>query len=183
MTLDRMRKFDEFCGMAYQKALRFAKSIVREPEEAADILQEAFVKAYRAYEKTDELPTGPNWLYQIIRRVHIDRIRARNRRVQTVSLQETALTHPGFEPIDPDSDIERTVMAQVPDTEFEELLSSLTPDEERALRLSLREDITDVEMARQMNCSRTSFKRKMAVARRRLVQAVRTSGAVPAPGT
>jgi len=180
MTLDRMRRFDEFCGTAYQKALRFARGIVREPEEAADILQEAFVKAFRAYEKTDELPSGPNWLFQIIRRVHIDRIRARNRRVQTVSLQETAVSHPGFEPIDPSVDIERTVMEIVPNLEIERLIATLTPDEQHAIHLGLRDDITDIEMARQLKCSRASFKRRFAAARRHLIQAVRVSGAITA---
>lgn len=51
--------------------------MLRDPELAADLTQDAFIRAYRAYADLDDLSKARAWLYQIAHRVALDEIRRR----------------------------------------------------------------------------------------------------------
>ena len=51
--------------------------MLRDPELAADLTQDAFIRAYRAYADLDDLAKARAWLYQIAHRVALDEIRRR----------------------------------------------------------------------------------------------------------
>src|SRR5215212_6020885 len=49
--------------------------MLRDPELAADLTQDAFVKAYRNYNTLEKAENARAWLYQIAHRVALDHIR------------------------------------------------------------------------------------------------------------
>src|SRR5512144_1015803 len=49
--------------------------MLRDPELAADLTQDAFVKAYRAYNALEKPENARAWLYQIAHRVALDDLR------------------------------------------------------------------------------------------------------------
>ena len=51
--------------------------MLRDPELAADLTQDAFVKAYRNYDTLEKPENARAWLYQIAHRVALDDIRRR----------------------------------------------------------------------------------------------------------
>lgn len=51
--------------------------MLRDPELAADLTQDAFVKAYRAYDTLQKDENARAWLYQIAHRVALDDLRRR----------------------------------------------------------------------------------------------------------
>jgi RNA polymerase sigma-70 factor (ECF subfamily) len=51
--------------------------MVREPELAADLAQDTFVKAYRAFDSLEDPDHARAWLYQIAHRVALDEFRRR----------------------------------------------------------------------------------------------------------
>jgi RNA polymerase sigma-70 factor (ECF subfamily) len=51
--------------------------MLRDPELAADLTQDAFVKAYRAYDTLEKGENARAWLYQIAHRVALDDLRRR----------------------------------------------------------------------------------------------------------
>lgn len=51
--------------------------MVRDPELAADLTQDAFVKAYRAQDSLEKPENARAWLYQIAHRVTLDELRRR----------------------------------------------------------------------------------------------------------
>src|SRR3972149_11809754 len=51
--------------------------MIRDPELAADLAQDAFVKAYRAYDTLERGENARAWLYQIAPRVALDALRRR----------------------------------------------------------------------------------------------------------
>jgi RNA polymerase sigma-70 factor (ECF subfamily) len=51
--------------------------MLRDPELAADLTQDAFIRAYRAYADLDDLNKARAWLYQIAHRVALDELRRR----------------------------------------------------------------------------------------------------------
>ena len=51
--------------------------MLRDPELAADLTQDAFIRAYRAHADLDDPSKARAWLYQIAHRVALDEIRRR----------------------------------------------------------------------------------------------------------
>jgi RNA polymerase sigma factor (sigma-70 family) len=51
--------------------------MLREPELAADLTQDAFIKAYKNYDTLEKPENARAWLYQIAHRVALDEIRRR----------------------------------------------------------------------------------------------------------
>ncbi len=74
----------EFAPQLYSAALR----MTRNPADAEDIVQETFLKAYRAY---DTFTAGTNlkaWLYRILTNTYINKYRKEQRRPSEVELGE-----------------------------------------------------------------------------------------------
>jgi RNA polymerase sigma-70 factor, ECF subfamily len=51
--------------------------MLRDPDLAADLTQDAFIKAYRAYDSLEKNENARAWLYQIAHRVALDELRRR----------------------------------------------------------------------------------------------------------
>ncbi len=60
-------------GEIYAYVLR----MIRDPEIAADFTQDAFVKAYRAYDSLEKPENARAWLYSIAHRIVLDELRRR----------------------------------------------------------------------------------------------------------
>ncbi|HSJ71131.1 MAG TPA: sigma-70 family RNA polymerase sigma factor [Acidimicrobiia bacterium] len=74
----------EFAPQLYSAALR----MTRNPADAEDVVQETFLKAYRAY---DSFEAGTNlkaWLYRILTNTYINKYRKAQRRPNEVELGE-----------------------------------------------------------------------------------------------
>lgn len=50
----------------YQRCLRFARATLRNPDDAEDMVQEAFIRLYRALPQYEERARFESWLFQIL---------------------------------------------------------------------------------------------------------------------
>ena len=50
----------------YSRCLRFAQSMLRNPDDAEDMVQETFVRLYRALPRYEERQRFESWLFQIL---------------------------------------------------------------------------------------------------------------------
>jgi len=73
-----------FAPQLYSAALR----MTRNPADAEDVLQETFLKAYRAYHTFQEGTNLKAWLYRILTNTYINRYRKAQRRPTEVDLGE-----------------------------------------------------------------------------------------------
>jgi len=64
-------------GRHHAEIYAYLLRMLREPELAADLTQDAFIKAYRNYETLERPENARAWLYQIAHRVALDEIRRR----------------------------------------------------------------------------------------------------------
>jgi RNA polymerase sigma-70 factor (ECF subfamily) len=74
-----------------------AYRMLANPEDAKDISQEVFIKAYKNIHKFDEKSTFSTWIYRIAVNTCIDELRKRKQK-QTVSIEEEQQTQDGFVP-------------------------------------------------------------------------------------
>ena len=74
----------QFAPQLYAAAMR----MTRNPADAEDLVQETFLKAYRAYHTFTEGPNLKAWLYRILTNTYINRYRKLSRRPKEVDLGE-----------------------------------------------------------------------------------------------
>jgi RNA polymerase sigma-70 factor (ECF subfamily) len=92
-------RFYEPLVRAYERpALRAAVSLLGDPDEARDAVQDSFVRAYQALDKFDlERPFAP-WFFRILRNTCRDRLRLRKPRFELSALDRALTTEEGDGP-------------------------------------------------------------------------------------
>lgn len=138
--------------------LAYALRRVGDPEDAADVVAETFLIAWR---RLDEVPAGDGtrlWLYAVARRVLANQHRARQRRTRlgerlAESLRTELATHPA--PSGEAADILRA-------------MSELSDEDRELLLLVSWEELSPGEAARVLGISSLAARSRLHRARRRL---------------
>ena len=130
--------------------------MLRDPELAADLTQDAFVKAYRAYDSLQKPENARAWLYQIAHRVALDNLR-RNRIVRFVPLVgEARSTAPSAEHL---------VMDARLSGDLQRALERIPERQRAALLLAELHDLTGLELAAALGVSHVAARALLTRAR------------------
>jgi RNA polymerase sigma-70 factor (ECF subfamily) len=118
----------QYAPQLYSAALR----MTRNPADAEDVVQETFLKAYRAYHTFQEGTNLRAWLYRILTNTYINRYRKQQRRPSEVELGELEdfylykrMGEPGVSSASPSAESE--VLEQIVDSDVRDALDAL-PD-------------------------------------------------------
>src|SRR5207302_6410814 len=84
----------------HRRAYALALGVVRNPDDALDVVQDAFIKAHKHLDKFEGSASFYTWLYRIVMNLAIDHLR-KHRKVQPVELDENRLEAEGDEPLLP----------------------------------------------------------------------------------
>ena len=137
--------------------------MLRDPELAADLTQDAFVKAYRAYDALQKPENARAWLYQIAHRVALDDLR-RRRIVRFVPLVgETRSAAPSAEHL---------VMDARLSGDLQRALERIPDRQRSALLLAELHDLTGVELAAALGVSHVAARALLTRARESLRRAL-----------
>src|SRR5690348_9381146 len=137
--------------------------MVRDPELAAVLTQDAFVKAYKAYDSLEKPENARAWLYQIAHRVALDDLR-RKRIVRFIPLVgETRNTAPSAEHL---------VMEARLSGELQRALERIPERQRSALLLAELHDLTGLELAAALGVSHVAARALLTRARESLRQAL-----------
>src|SRR5436190_22255558 len=137
--------------------------MLRDPELAADLTQDAFVKAYRNYNVLHKPENARAWLYQIAHRVALDHIR-RQKIVRV--LPWTGESH-GSAP-----STERLVMDAHLSGDLQRALARIPERQRAALLLAEIHDLTGLELAAALGVSHVAARALLTRARESLRQAL-----------
>lgn len=154
-----------------ERAYRATFALVGNHEDAAEVSQEAFARAYRALDRFDpEEPFYP-WFYRILRNLAYDRLRRRRLEPQAVDFSAPG----GPERVqrreqDPASAAERREAAQA----LREALAGLPAQEREVTWLKVVEGLSYRAIAQQMGVSATTVASWVSAARRKLRQQLRS---------
>ena len=114
--------------------LRTARFLTRNSTEAEDLVQDSFLKAWRAFGSFREGTDIRAWLLTILRRTHIDHLRANGRHVHCLSLDQDAASLPESASTPAPKDLDgrwsddRQMVEQFGDETIVEALRSLPED-------------------------------------------------------
>ena len=159
-----------------QKVYAMALSMMRDPDQARDAVQDAFIKAYEHLDTFQGDSSFYTWFYRIAFNLCIDRAR-RARRFTQVEFDEALGPEDdaafemgpqrlGFDPAQAlhDQEIRRHVMAA---------LEELSPNHQTVLVLREVDGLTYKEIAEVMNCSIGTVMSRLFHARKRMQQLLR----------
>lgn len=137
--------------------------MVRDPELAADLTQDAFVKAYRNYDTLEKPENARAWLYQIAHRVALDEIRRR----KIIRFLPWSGESRGAAP-----SAEHTVMDLRLSGDLQRALDRIPERQRAALLLAELHDLTGLELAAALGVSHVAARALLTRARESLRQAL-----------
>lgn len=138
----------EYMGSLYSAALR----MTRNPSDAEDLVQETYLKAYRAFGSFQEGTNLKAWLYRILTNTFINSYRARRRRPEQTELDEVEDLYlyrrlGGLEAVSAGRSAEEEVLEHFTETEVKEAVESLPEQFRMAVLLADVEGFAYKEIA------------------------------------
>lgn len=152
---DREARFTALFESTHRALLAYAVRRVTEPADAADVVAESFLVAWR---RIDDVPGGDDarpWMFGVARRVLANARRGDRRRLALADRLRDHLTEVVPPSGDAGSDVERAV-------------ARLSDDDQELLRLVAWEELSREEIAVALGISRTAVRVRLHRARRRL---------------
>ncbi len=131
--------FEQLVRTYDQSVLRLAMNLLRSPEDARDVYQEAFLRVYRNLHTFRFDCSFHTWLYRIVTNICLDQLRKRKVRKEEPAVVETGDglvdRMDGFEEEGVDSNPERTMLNRQLHDRIETALEDLTPRERMVFEL------------------------------------------------
>jgi RNA polymerase sigma-70 factor (ECF subfamily) len=148
--------FQQIVDRTSQKLVRLGARIMGNQADAEDVVQEAYVKAYRALSagEFDRRASTATWLYRIVVNGAIDAKRSRTRRAEDSDVQ----TDVGW-------DGAAFVETRLALSELDDWLSELPPEQRAALVLQSMEGLNNSEIAQVLGISEGAVEQRLVRAR------------------
>jgi RNA polymerase sigma-70 factor (ECF subfamily) len=131
---------------------RLAYRMTGNQQDAEDVVQESFLRAYRQLEKFDERASFGTWLYRIVTNCSLDVVRARQRRSEHMApvsdtAEDPVLALPSHDPTP-----ERTALSSEVRERVAEAMNELSETERAAFVLRHYEGLRIDEVSRILEC-------------------------------
>jgi RNA polymerase sigma-70 factor (ECF subfamily) len=174
-SLDALRAGDraEFARLVeanYEMIYRLAIRMVNDPQDAEDILQETFLKAYRHLKGFDGRSSLSTWLYRIATNEAL--MFLRRKKLDTVSIDETSDTADGEqEPVqivDWCCMPEEEMMSSEAKSYLDQAVGKLAPNLRVVFVLRDVQGLDTQEVSQVLNLSETAVKTRLSRARMQL---------------
>jgi RNA polymerase sigma-70 factor (ECF subfamily) len=162
---------EDLFGKHHNEIYAYLIRMIRDPELAADLTQDAFVKAYRAYNNLEKPENARAWLYQIAHRVALDHIR----RQKIVRFLPWTGESRGAVP-----SAEHLVMEGRLSGDLQRALARIPERQRAALLLAEIHDLTGLELAAALGVSHVAARALLTRARESLRQALAAERAAEA---
>lgn len=161
--------FDELVRRTRRPAYRLARRITRNHEDADDVVQDSYVKAYRALPRFDLSRAFGPWFLTIVARTALSRIRQGARRA-TVPLDEPGAEGTTLADRLPDATLDPAGQQSLLDVE--RALERLSEEHRSILALRVEGDLPYAEIASALDIPVGTVMSRLARAREALLQEV-----------
>ncbi len=142
------------------RVFRMALRMLGNREDAEDVQQETFLRAYRGLRRFRRDASFGTWVYSIAARLCLSRMRGRRQRVEeTVGDLPASCPCPGCDP-------EEQVLTREEGARVKRALADLSPSDRLLIVLKHIEEFSHEEIARILGCSVESSRSRLARAKR-----------------
>lgn len=163
---------------SYRQAYNLAYRLAGNPGDAEDLLQDAYIRAYRFFDKYDRSLPFTSWLYRIITNVHIDSIR-KNSKFKLVSIdQQSEESDRSWEIVDQSQMPDKELMCSTLAEPLQNALQEMNPDFRTAVLLADVECLSYEEIADIMSSSVGTVRSRVHRGRKQLKRNLDRMGVV-----
>jgi len=166
------RAFEELVAQYQNKVYALSFRYMGNEEDAYDMAQEAFIKAFRSLRSFKGNSSFSTWLYRITTNVCLDELRRRKRKISPISLDEPVATRDGDEVEKEIADTSLSADILYEQKEFSQyindLLNEMKPEHKTAIVLRDVMGFSYEEIAEVLNCSMGTVKSRISRAREAL---------------
>jgi RNA polymerase sigma-70 factor (ECF subfamily) len=153
-----------------RRAYALAFGVVRHQDDALDVVQDAFIKAYKHLDKFEGNSSFFTWLYRIVMNLAIDHLR-KHRRARPVELDEQHLEEGSDDTLLPKllgGNPGRALMDKEIRARIEQALGELSENHRAVLIMRELEGMSYEEMAQAMGCSKGTIMSRLFHARKNM---------------
>jgi RNA polymerase sigma factor (sigma-70 family) len=165
--LEFARIFEEYSAPIYNYVLR----MVSDPDRAADITQDTFIKAHRKLDTVTDPAATRSWLYRIATNTAIDDMRRRRMVTSMPDDDPVIRNRPDHRP-----GPEAEVLAATLDERVQRALMRLRPNHRQCLLLSDLEDMSAMQIGETMGLSYAAVRTLLCRARGEMRKALAAEG-------
>lgn len=155
----------------HRRAYALAFGVLRHPDDALDVVQDAFIKAHKYLDKFEGNSSFYTWLYRIVMNLAIDHLR-KHRRVKPVELDEQHLEESaGDDALLPKilgGNPGRALMDKEIRARIDQALGELSDNHRAVLIMRELEGLSYEEMAQAMGCSKGTIMSRLFHARKNM---------------
>ena len=166
--------FAELVRIYQRRAFAAAYAIVGNRDDAMDLAQDSFVRAFRAMHRFDPAMPFYPWLHQIVRNTCLNHLKRRKRRGEQ-SLD--AMMEEGFDAVEsgrgPQGEAELVDLQGA----LSRALSKLSPEQQEIIRLRHLLDLSYAEIAESLGIPSGTVMSRLHAARKNLKEAVEKEAA------
>jgi len=167
------RAFRQICDEHLPAILRFATRLLQNDAEAHDVAQETFLKVWLKASEYQPKARITTWIHSIARHLSIDRLRQRQSRGETVSLDNAVDQAPAS--VEPGQLLERKWTAERVQT----AISALPERQQSALLLRHEQGLSQDEIAQVLDTSVDAVESLLKRARSALREQLELGGVDP----
>lgn len=169
--------FDQLVNRYRSRVFAMIYNMVHNEQDAWDLAQDSFVKAWKSIKRFRGQSSFYTWLYRIVMNVTIDHARKKqikgagtefNDEVKLGEIEPAARTAPRSEPL-PHRQMERTEIR----ARIDAAIAQLTPEHRAVILMKETEDMQYHEIAEALGCSIGTVMSRLFYARKRLQNLLR----------
>lgn len=164
--------FETFVTPHLERLSALARQYARAPEDAADLLQETLLRAWRDFSPTRDRAYRRAWLVVILRNIAVDWSRAKRWRIPVLPLDAGELTEviatDASEPFAPFPQMDEARFRELLDDRVVAALDALEPPYREVVVLSVAAGLNYREIGEVLDCPIGTVMSRMARARRAL---------------
>lgn len=169
--------FAELVTLYQRRAYAAAYAIVGNRDDALDLAQDAFVRAYRAMHRFDPAMPFYPWLHQIVRNTCLNHLKRKKRRGEQ-SLD--ALMEQGYDAAEDGRGPQEDAELRELKLHIHEAMEKLTPDQQEIIRLRHLLDLSYTEISDSLGIPLGTVMSRLHAARKSLKRAMEEATATDA---
>jgi RNA polymerase sigma factor (sigma-70 family) len=171
---ERRDRFEALTMPLMRPLYAFAVRLTRRAEEAGDLVQETYLRAYRTFDNFQAGTNARAWLFQILYSIHLNEVKRRGRQPATLSMESVDETGP-MEIADWSGVTEILTNPAIDwdGSEVERELAQLPEPFRQAIALVDLGELTYEEAANVTGCPVGTIRSRLARARRKLAERLR----------
>lgn len=146
----RQNRFEELADRTRTKIQRFAYQLAGNREDAEDLTQEAFMRAYRSFDTFNGERSFENWVLRIVQNLFLDLVRSRKRRVKPMSYDALDDQSAWYDAPDHSPTPEQLTISRITDPLLQKAVQTLPPIHREMLYLAHVQDLSYSEIADQL---------------------------------